>query len=140
MTGCGGNDEQSAEKNASVEMNDSLEVGDAWARPAAAGATTAIYFTLSNGTASTDTLLGINSDISESVEMHETYTREDETTGMRPAGIVAVPSGEQLILEPGGLHIMMMDLENKLEVGDSVLVELEFAGEGQIRKWVPVKN
>ena len=43
---------------------------------------------------------------------------------MTPTGPVVVAPGEELVLRPGGLHVMLSGIWEALEVGDSVLVRL----------------
>lgn len=45
---------------------------------------------------------------------------------MRPVDRVDIPAGEQVALEPGGYHIMLLDLAAPLEVGDTIEVTLDF--------------
>ncbi len=44
---------------------------------------------------------------------------------MREVDSIAVPAGETVTLEPGGYHIMLMDLNKDLEPGDTLEVTLE---------------
>lgn len=94
---------------------------------------------IDNGTATQDTLLGVTSNIAGKAEIHESYKNENDVMGMRPAGQQIIPSGSELMLEPGGLHIMLFDLKQDLAVGDSVNISLKFSRVGTRSITVPVQ-
>lgn len=123
-----------------VEMTGRIDLQDAWARPAGEGGVSAVYFSLANGTPDEDTLLGLTSDVSDHAELHESYEKEDGTMGMRPAENVVIEPGQRLILKPGGFHVMLMDLEKELAVGDSLRLKLEFSQNGPVEKWVSISR
>ena len=66
------------------------------------------------------------SDACGMVELHETVM-SDGTMSMQhlPAGI-AVPAGSEVVLEPGGLHVMCMNKQADFNTGDSVELDLVF--------------
>ena len=63
------------------------------------------------------------------VELHRSVMVNGMAT-MRPAGAQTIPAGGELKLEPGGLHLMLMDPARALKIGDSVRFRLHFAGGG----------
>jgi copper(I)-binding protein len=64
-------------------------------------------------------------------ELHET-TLDDGMMRMRPVEALVLRPGEERVLAPGGLHVMLLDLESPLAVGDSVEVRLRIEGVGSI--------
>ena len=51
---------------------------------------------------------------------------------MQPVDSIEIPAGESVELEPGGYHIMVLDLAADLVAGDTVEVTLTFdSGETQ---------
>lgn len=50
---------------------------------------------------------------------------------MRPVDRIVVPAGGEVVLEPGGLHVMLLDLAAPLEAGSSVELTLEFEESGE---------
>lgn len=46
---------------------------------------------------------------------------------MQEVSAIAIPAGETVSLEPGGFHVMLLDLAADLEVGDSIEVTLSFS-------------
>ena len=138
-----------------------LEVSDAWARTSPAVATAgAAYLDITNGT-ETDAVLvsaSVDESVAAKVELHETTAVEDdgdagmgEGSGgdmgegatdtsmagapmmqMQPVEDIPVPAGESVSLEPGGLHIMMLDLAEPLEVGTTIEITLTFEQAGEV--------
>ncbi|MCW9707092.1 copper chaperone PCu(A)C [Fodinibius salsisoli] len=116
-----------------------IELSDGWARPAAQGQSSAVYMSISNGTASRDSISNIASPIAANAGIHETYKGENGIIGMRPAPGQVIPSGEDLYFKPNGLHIMLMKLKEDLAVGDSIDVDITFNRVGTHSIRVPVK-
>lgn len=92
------------------------------------GPNAALYLTATSDV--DDRLISAETDIASSVQIHETVLDDHGMTGMQPVDSLEVMTGETLVLEPGGPHLMLMDAE-RLEVGDEVEVTLiwESAGE-----------
>jgi periplasmic copper chaperone A len=51
---------------------------------------------------------------------------------MQPVDEIPVPAGATVVLEPGGLHIMMLDLAAPLEVGSTIELVLTFEQAGDV--------
>ncbi|MGB0120744.1 MAG: copper chaperone PCu(A)C [Solirubrobacterales bacterium] len=56
----------------------------------------------------------------------------DMLMGMRPVSSIDLPAGEEVILEPGGYHIMMMDLADPITDGETFQVTLTFEKAGEV--------
>jgi len=50
----------------------------------------------------------------------------DGMMSMQEVSAIAIPAGETIALEPGGFHIMLLELTSDLATGDSVEVTLSF--------------
>lgn len=112
-----------------------LVVSDVWGRSAPAVAPNgAFYMTIVNGTAADEQLLGATVDICGAVELHEMTMQENDVMEMRqvPGGVVDIPAGETVALTAGGLHVMCIDKQGALEVGDEVPLTLHFANAGDV--------
>lgn len=96
-----------------------LTARDAWARPAAKGATGAAYLTLDNAGALSIRIVGISSPVARVVEAHET-THHDGMAHMRAVPALQVPARGRLELKPGGMHLMLVDLARPLAAGETV--------------------
>jgi hypothetical protein len=118
-------------------MTEGVEVWDAWARPAAQGANGAVYFVIRSSDA--DEITNASSDIAEAVEMHESMMNGD-VMEMHQLQSVRLPAGEEVIFEPGGLHIMLVGLKQELQVGDVIEITLHFQNHEAIQVNVPVKD
>jgi copper(I)-binding protein len=122
LAGCDGADSRSPE----------LEIKSAWVRPAAvagdggAQVTSAVYFEIHNRGNRDDRLNGAGFEGARRVEIHETHVQRDGLATMRPVEFVVVAAGGTVRLEPGGVHVMLMDLERSLVAGDTVSLWLDF--------------
>jgi periplasmic copper chaperone A len=99
------------------------------------GPNAALYLVVSTG--ADDALVAAATPVAARVELHETTMDEAGTMTMHPADSFPVAAGEPLTLEPGGRHLMLVDVD-RLEVGDSVEVTLTFAEAGDVTLTVPV--
>ena len=106
-----------------------ITVHNAWMRPTAQGENGAVYFVLHNYSSEADELVGASSNVSESVEIHESSMAEG-TDVMQMNQVTSVPleRGAEVTFEPGGLHIMLFNLNQELTVGENVEVSLHFKG------------
>jgi hypothetical protein len=75
-----------------VVKADHLQMESIWARPAPAGGTTAVYLTIVNTGDHADTLIAVQSEAAERVELHETRM-EGDVMQMRPIARLEVPAG-----------------------------------------------
>lgn len=91
--------------------------------------TSAIFMTIRNDGRQDDRLVGVSGDAAEFVELHTTETRDGVTMMAQIPGI-DIPGGDEVVLEKGGLHIMLINLSQDLNEGDSVTVELQFEKSG----------
>jgi copper(I)-binding protein len=105
--------------------NSALETRDAWARVADSGATTAVYFTLGNGSTESDTLVGVSSTIADHADMHIS-TQHNRTMHMTPVTSLPVPAEDSVSFRPLGAHVMLTGLLRPLAAGDSITITLRF--------------
>lgn len=148
LAACGGDDDDDA-------AGSGIEISGAWARTSPAMASAgAVYMELSNGGDAADELVSasVDASVAGKVELHETVemgemgeepmdsSMASESMGsdsaapmmeMRPVEGIEVPAGGSVALEPGGFHIMLLELAAPLEVGDKVEVTLTFAEAGE---------
>jgi copper(I)-binding protein len=100
---------------------------DAWARTSMgmdrAGAA---YVVLTNDSTTADALIGATSPAAATVEIHETTAGASGMTGMQPVDALELPAGATVTLEPGGYHLMLIDLTADLEVGQEIELTLDF--------------
>ena len=90
------------------------------------GPNAALYFTIDTDSGYAGAMEGASTDVAGAVEIHETSMNDDGTMGMQPLDApLEVAAGGSLVLEPGGLHLMLIDVD-PLEVGDTVTVTLNW--------------
>jgi periplasmic copper chaperone A len=117
-----------------------IAVSDPMARPAPLeGGTGGAFMTLRNGGSQADRLRSAASPAAKMVELHETV---DNNGVMRmvpqPDGWEIAP-GADLVLKPGGKHLMLIDLRRPLQPGETIEITLNFDKAGQVKVQVPVK-
>ena len=106
---------------------DTLRVDDGYVRGLPPGvANTAAYMTLRNDSAADLTLTGAETDVAESVSIHATV-HEDGLMKMKHQMSLSIPAGGAVVLESGGLHLMLMGLKNS-RLGAQVEMQLRFSG------------
>lgn len=103
---------------------------NAYIRPAPEGGNSAAYLAIVNQFKVADTLEGIESKISDNVQIHESYKTEDGLMGMREVEEIILKPDSMLTLEPGGLHMMLMNLQRALVSGDSLSVVMHWKQKG----------
>lgn len=104
-----------------------LRIEQAWLREPPPGRDVlAIYFRLYNDGAGARVLDGARVDGASSAELH-THAMQDGMMSMRPAGPQTVAAGGELLLEPGGLHLMVFGMTGAPRVGARLPFCLHFA-------------
>lgn len=116
-----------------------LLVTDAWARPAGDGTVSGAYMLLTNPTDEDAVIVSASMALAGLVEIHEMVIQGD-VMRMNPIPELIVPAGESAALEPGGNHIMLMDLQSALVEGSAVIVTLTFDDGSQQIVGVPIYN
>lgn len=104
-------------------------VTEAWARASAmvqnAGA---LYMTIEGGSADAAvTDVSVPSDVARMSMLHETAMNDEGAMSMSMVPQIEVPAGGSVSLEPGGFHVMMMDLVDPLETGQTFDVTVTFS-------------
>ena len=110
---------------------DGITIENATARPTfVPNGVSAAYFVIRNSSAAPDRLIAAKSPIANITEVH-TIIREGEVMKMRAAGPVEIKAGETLAFAPGGLHVMLVGVKDKLEDGARVPITLVFEKAGE---------
>ncbi|MDX2344996.1 MAG: copper chaperone PCu(A)C [Acidimicrobiia bacterium] len=122
------------------EDDASLDVAEAWAR-SALGPNGAVYLTIEGGDA--DTALSgvsVSSDVAASAQLHQTVMRDDGTMAMTRLPNVEIPAGSTVMMVPGGVHVMLMELAKPLELGDTLDMTLTFDSGTELTTTVEVRD
>lgn len=91
-----------------------------------------VYMTIENTGDDDDTLLGGSTDRAQTVEVHEMRVQDDIGIMVPHDGPLVIPAGESVALEPAGLHIMLIDLNDDIRLGDTFDLTLEFEQAGEV--------
>lgn len=95
------------------------------------GGNSAVYMVIQGGNAA-DALVGVSTDVSEVVEMHETIMDNDVMRMQPVAGQrIDIPANGMVEFKPGGLHIMLINLKQPLMPGENFDLTLDFEQAGQ---------
>lgn len=108
-------------------------VSDAWVRAMPPGAgMTAAFLTVHNTGEQQISIVGAASADAGSVELHG-HVHEGGMMKMRPVAEVPVPAKGDAHFEPGGLHLMVMDLKTPLGPGRKFPLLLKFADGSELK-------
>lgn len=131
LAGCGSSTEEpGGDEDAASRSTAELTVQDGWVKAADSGMTAA-FGTLRNDSDEDILLEGVSSDAAEQGELHVTVDDGSGSMVMQQAEEgFSVPAGGELVLEPGGNHLMLMGLTEELATGTTTKVEV-FADDGQ---------
>lgn len=118
----------------------SLDVSEAWARPVP-GPNGAVYLTIEGGEADASLrTVSASPEVADSVEIHQTVLRDDGTMGMAEMSGVTIPAASTVMMVPGGMHVMLLDLTKPLEPGDTFDVTLAFDDGTELTTTVEVRD
>ncbi len=105
---------------------------DPWVRESIAGRdVTAAYMTIDNRGLAADALVAARCDCAATVEIHRMVEDAGRMT-MEKMPRLELPADALVVLEPGGLHLMLFALGAELRAGQRVTLELDFERAGTI--------
>lgn len=137
LTGCATN---SAENSSLAPANSSVTMKDPWVKAADEGMS-AGFGTIENTGDHDITVTSVTSPASTDLELHETVANESGAMVMREkTGGFTIPAHGEINLEPGGNHIMLMDLTEPLQPGNDVSLTLTFSDDTTFDITAPVKE
>lgn len=103
---------------------ENVSVKDAWVRLPPPGAkVVGAYLTLE--AKQPTTFSSASSPAAKAVELHS-MRMDQGVMEMRQLPSIALEAGKPIKLEPGGLHMMLIDLKKPLKAGDTVQFDLRF--------------
>jgi periplasmic copper chaperone A len=110
-----------------------LQIDHPWTRATPPGAPVAGgYLAITNTGATPDRLVSASFSASGRVEIHEMKMEGDVMKMAELPGGLAIPPGATVKLEPGGLHLMFMELKEPLAEGAKIKAQLVFEKAGTI--------
>jgi len=90
----------------------------------------AVFMTLKNEGGAEDVLVSAATEVAETVELHESKMDENGVMKMSPVPNIPVPANGSTTLKPGGLHVMLIGMQQELAVGDTFSLTLNFEKTG----------
>ena len=131
---------------AQKDSSSSWSVSDAWVRVTAPKQTnSAAYMKITVSEDDVLTNVSVPSSIAARAELHETTkpmddmsmdtssTEMNDMTGMKQVASINVPAAGGIRLEPGGFHIMIMDLVKPIKLDELVPLTLTFRKAGKVK-------
>ena len=97
----------------------------------------AAYLTITNTAATPAQLLSVASPDFKQIEIHQT-TMHQGMAQMTAQASLPLPANSKAVLEPGGLHLMLMHPLRPLRAGDSVVLTFLFDDGATLTVMVPV--
>lgn len=130
-TACGSNstasDDATGPTNAVDETSAIVTFDDGWAK-ATDSPMSGVFGTIRNPGEADVLLSGVSGELGGATELHETVPGGSGMMMQEKEDGFLVPAGGELVLEPGGNHIMLMELERPITTGQEITLTLEFDG------------
>ena len=127
LAACGSDDDASSDDATEESVSADITIADPWSRQPAEGQTTsAVYGAVTNGTDDAVTAISATASVSDTVELHEVLMNDEGQMSMQEKdGGYEIAAGETFVFEPGGPHIMLLDID-AATYPDTVDVTLSF--------------
>jgi copper(I)-binding protein len=120
----------------SAVAGSSVDVNGVWSRATAPGAANGAVF-LTIKAAADDRLLAAESAVADRAELHD-HQMDGGVARMRKVSAVKLPAGQDVTLQPGGMHVMLMGLKAPLVAGERFPLRLELERAGAVEVTVAV--
>ena len=96
------------------------------------------FMTITNAGETEDRLIAVASPSAGRMEIHEMKMDGDVMRMREISGGLVIPAGETVTLEPGGYHLMFMDLAGPFVAGETAEVVLTFEAAGEVALTFPI--
>ncbi|WP_116244760.1 copper chaperone PCu(A)C [Nocardiopsis sp. FIRDI 009] len=130
LTACGGGGEQEENPTgeaAEATAADGFEITDPWIKAVTQDeGMTGVFGEITNSSGSEMTIVAAEADGADMVQLHEGTLEGADASMSEMEGGFVVPAGGTYTLEPGGDHIMLMELTRDLAAGDDLTITVEF--------------
>lgn len=109
-----------------TSAEDDIAITSPWIRePNPARPIGAAFMVIENSGSKAVALIGASTSVARVVELHE-MKHEGGMMKMSPVPKIVVPAKGTVELKPGGLHLMLIDVTERLKPGEGVTISLEF--------------
>jgi copper(I)-binding protein len=121
-------------------VSDSISVSDAYVRAVPPNQPiSAAFMQIDNQDFSAHQVVRASSSFAQTVELH-THTHEDGMMKMRQIPSISLPAGGSALLQPGGLHVMLIGLTKPLAADAVVDLSLVFEDGSEKALQLPVRQ
>ncbi len=100
----------------------------------------AAYVTITNTGPEDDRLVSVSSPLAGKVQLHNMSVENGVMKMQEMEDGIPIPAGQTVILKPGGLHIMLMQLNQQLKEGGTVPVTLTFDKAGTVTLDIDIRD
>ena len=109
----------------SSNLNAEISIENEWARVTPSG-TGSVYMKIKNNGNSDDKLLSASSDKAGMVMIHRSIREGDISKMIHIHDGITIPGNSSVSLKPGDYHLMLMNLDKNLSLGDKISIILNF--------------
>jgi len=90
------------------------------------------YLIIKNTGSADDQLISASADFAGMVMLHKSVVDSNNVATMQEVQSIDIPAGQTVTLQPGGFHIMFMNLKSTPQVGTKIALTLVFQKAGTI--------
>lgn len=117
----------------------SLKIKDPYARATVPAQKAGGGFVIIENAGAADKLIAVSSSVAKDMQLHM-MSMEGNVMKMRQVQSIDVPAKGSVELQPGGFHLMFIDLKGQLKAGDQIPVKLKFEKAGEIEVQFHVRD
>ncbi|MEM1372210.1 MAG: copper chaperone PCu(A)C [Pseudomonadota bacterium] len=118
---------------------DNVVIDGAWSRASIGTSRPGVtYMSLTNTGDTAVIVTGLRTDLAMMPMIHTSSTDEQGVTRMSHMDRLEIGAGETVALAPGGLHVMLMDLQRPMVEGESYTLSLDLQNGDEISVEVPI--
>ncbi|GAA3534073.1 copper chaperone PCu(A)C [Zobellella aerophila] len=116
-----------------------LQIDHPWSRAVPPMAKVAgAFLSINNQGGEEDVLLGARTPLAEKVEIHQSML-EGDMMQMRQVSALPIPAHGEVVLKPGGYHLMLINLSSQPGEGDRFPLILQFEKAGEVEVEIAVE-
>lgn len=117
-----------------------IKIEDAWIRKSTGNSSfLSLYLSIENLATETDYLVSVESNISQKAFIQKTVVI-DNISKIINVKKVAIPPKTLITFKPGGIHVLLLGLNNKIKIGDQVEIKLFFEKTGLFETKAVIKQ
>jgi copper(I)-binding protein len=99
----------------------------------------AAFMVLMNQSDSDLAVVAAQTEVAERAELH-THIKDGGVMKMRHVDQIALPAGQEVVLQPGSFHIMLMGLKAPLVQGEQFALQLELSNGQSLAVSLPIES